>query len=439
MALVPNYYNTNPEKEVLLNRAMQNFAQTGNYLGPEQMNRNRGIMPLPPEYAQENNYLARQMPQMGPPSQQDMIAMFRDVKRNPTKYSQEDLDIVKQLYQDMYGKSLFGVEDTNVLNTIGNFGWELADTAAFGLLPDKIAEKVGLRDITGADDLAKLAGMVGAFFVNPISPATTGTRVAGKILPKAANFFKGAEGATTKVPKFLQGLMGGKTEVSGNLISKALSNENVIRRVGGALGGGFNFETGINPLGMGLGFAFPTGLRGPKGTDVSKPAVSAANIGEDAATSALRGAKMMQADDEFLALVRTNPLMDDIMKTVSTKGKLDGNDVGMLSDKYNVSIKQIREGENLIQMFRSKNRTFRLDQVNEGGPVNMNPLSPEIQAQVNKALGPNIPASTIMNYLPQELKKKFTVEDIDELLGLYTESYGSNGSMLDFINFLKSW
>lgn len=346
MAYIPNYYVPDQIEQIKRQKGLANYTQTGNVLSNSQFNMNQDVIPLPAQYVHQNNYYARQTPEMGPPSQEDIVAMFRDMRRNPTKYSQEDLDIAKDMYSQLFGGNLFRTTDSNMANTLGNAAWELADTAAFGLLPDTMAEDLGLRSLSTADEMAKLAGMVGAFFVNPISPATTGTKVAGKLLPKAANFFKGAEGATTKVPKFLQAAMGGKTEIAGgmgNTIGKFLENPNVARRVGSALGGGFNFETGFNPLGLALGSFFPGG-KAPI-TKADEVASTGSIIDEAIANSNKQ--KLLGYDPTVTMNTQKKGLYDYLFKNYHNPGRnLNEADINNIAQKFNMSQDEILKAWN---------------------------------------------------------------------------------------------
>lgn len=330
MAYASNYYNTNPMEEIVRNQALQNYAQTRNLSGYNDLNQNQGMMPLPPQYAQENNYIARKAPQMGPPSQEDLIAMFSDMKNNPGNYNQQEIDFAKNLYSQMFGGELF---DANVGRALGNAAWEFADTIAFGLLPDQIAENMGVRNLHWSDTAAGTLGSLGAFFT-PMGPVATGSKVASKALPMLGRFAK-AEGKAIKLPEILQKALG-KTEVNIGM-KELLNSDKVAARLGSAIGGGFNFETGVNPLGLAIGAMFPMGV-GKGGASVANDQQTLANIVKESAN----------LDDFMMKAVSSPGGFSYTIKDVAKKFGVAEDEVMRAYNKTVDVIKQMRtEASNL--------------------------------------------------------------------------------------------
>lgn len=213
--------------------------------------------PYPMEMYQQNQYYAPAPIPQGNIAPGDIINALRQVQMNPGDFSKDEIEAAKQMSLEYFGKPLEFKDDAIRMGK--NAAFDFVDTLAFGLIPDKI----GPDKLTSSDEVAGMIGGTAGFFVPGIGPMATGTRLASKVLPSIAKMGTGGVNAVTK----LAGEGAGK--VVGEGASKALGgvtewlgSQNAAARVGSMIGAGFNFEDGINPLGLALGGIFPMGMKG---------------------------------------------------------------------------------------------------------------------------------------------------------------------------------
>jgi len=202
--------------------------------------------PYPMEMYQQGQYYAPAPIPQGNLALGDIINALRDIQMNPGNYSNEEIETAKQMSMDYLGKPLEFKSDLGRMAK--NAAFELADTAAFGLIPDKW----GPSKLTKGDDIAGMVGSTAAFFANPISPIATGSRLAAKLLPNVTKL-------GTKTVQAVEAMTGAEKAIAKGtgMLDKVLADPNTVRRIGSAIGGGFNFEDGINPMGAALGAFFP--------------------------------------------------------------------------------------------------------------------------------------------------------------------------------------
>jgi len=221
-----------------------NYDNTGMSAYPEQM--------MPMNYSYGQAPIPNAVPAPG-----DIMNAILAVQRNPDEFSKDEIERARQYSLEYLGKDL---EFKDSIGRAGkNAAFDFVDTLAFGAIPDKW----GPDKLTQADEIAGMVGSGVGFFMPGVGPMATGTRLAGKFLPSIAKMGTGGVNAVTK----LAGEGAGK--VVGEGASKALdgvtdwlASPQGIARVGSAIGGGFNFEDGINPMGAALGAFFPVGVKG---------------------------------------------------------------------------------------------------------------------------------------------------------------------------------
>lgn len=253
-----DFYVPDQREEILRARGLGNFANTNQMISQADVSQNSTMRAVPATYGQQSNYIARQATPMAAPSEADIRMMFNDMRTNPDNYTDEDIEFGKNLYAQMFGGKLFS---NDVGRAVNNAAFDFADTLMFGLIPDAL----GPKKLSTADDIGGMIGSAGAFFVPGVGPMAMGSKVANKALPAlgklAGRFGSKAGGAGMKIPVIFQKALGKETiDLS---LQGLLNSPKVAARVGGAIGAGFNFEEGINPMGAMLGAAFP--IYGNKG------------------------------------------------------------------------------------------------------------------------------------------------------------------------------
>lgn len=231
----------------------------------------------------------------------DVANAIRQVQKNPNDFSSEEIARARELSMQYFGKDIEFASDIG--RTLKNAAFDAVDSLAFGAIPDAWGEKLGAKKLTPADEIAGMVGSTAAFFVPGIGPMATGTRLAKKILPSIAKMGTGATSAVTK----LAGEGAGKVvgEGAGKVlggVTEWLGSQNAAARVGSMIGAGFNFEEGINPLGLALGGIFPMGMKGAGAID---DAVSVASK-MDAATSKLP----LELEKALVSVIRNGKSVD---------------------------------------------------------------------------------------------------------------------------------
>lgn len=197
--------------------------------------------------------------QQADPPMGDIINAILAVQRNPNVFSNDEIERARE-YSMMYlGKDLVFKDDIG--RAAKNAVFDFVDTLAFGAIPDKM----GPNKLTQADEIAGMIGGGAGFFMPGVGPMATGSRLAKHFLPSVAKV--GAEGGM--VSKLLSSAGEGTGKVVTDVANKGLgvvnnflTSPNTVARVGSAIGGGFNFEDGINPMGAVLGAIFPMGVKG---------------------------------------------------------------------------------------------------------------------------------------------------------------------------------
>ena len=274
-----------------------------------------GLQPIPtnPVYAQ-GAMMSGPVPQTNY-AIGDIMNAIREVQRNPSGFSAEEIARARELSMQYLGKDIDFPD--SVTRTLGNAAFDFVDSLAFGLIPDKI----GPHKLTSADDIAGMVGSTAALFTPGIGPMAVGTKIAKKILPSVAKMGGGAIANVGKVA----GEGAGAAAVEGigkgaGKIAEWLKSPMAAARLGSAIGGGFNFEDGINPMGAVLGALFPMGA----GKGVANAADDAANV-----ASKLGG---ISALDEWM-----NGLVKSEMATKTTKFGGFSDEVSDIAKNFGVS------------------------------------------------------------------------------------------------------
>lgn len=248
----------------------------------------------------------------------DVANAIRQVQKNPNDFSSEEIARARELSMQYFGKDIEFASDIG--RTLKNAAFDAVDSLAFGAIPDAWGEKLGAKKLTPADEIAGMVGSTAAFFVPGIGPMATGTRLAKKILPSIAKMGTGATSAVTK----LAGEGAGKVvgEGAGKVlggVTEWLGSQNAAARVGSMIGAGFNFEEGINPLGLALGGIFPMGMKGAGAIDDAASVASKMDAAtsklplelEKALVSVIRNGKSVDINDMAKAFGMST---DDLMK-----------------------------------------------------------------------------------------------------------------------------
>ena len=116
-----------------------------------------GLQPIPtnPVYAQ-GAMMSGPVPQTNY-AIGDIMNAIREVQRNPSGFSAEEIARARELSMQYLGKDIDFPD--SVTRTLGNAAFDFVDSLAFGLIPDKI----GPHKLTSADDIA---GMIGSTAVS---------------------------------------------------------------------------------------------------------------------------------------------------------------------------------------------------------------------------------------------------------------------------------
>jgi hypothetical protein len=200
----------------------------------------------------------------------DIISTIRDVKLNPGNYSPDEIQRARELSMEYLGKDIHFDEDVGRI--LGNAAYGLGDAITFGLLDYVIPNDIKPHSLTTADKIADFLGNGIAWFT-PVGPMATGTRIASKILPKVGKKLV-TSGVTRAAERALEGTAkAGEAAATASKAGEAaaaaqemmnmqkfgqwLQTKGAAERIGSAIGGGFSFSHGINPLGLALGAVFP--------------------------------------------------------------------------------------------------------------------------------------------------------------------------------------
>ena len=345
-----------------------------------------GLQPIPtnPVYAQ-GAMMSGPVPQTNY-AIGDIMNAIREVQRNPSGFSAEEIARARELSMQYLGKDIDFPD--SVTRTLGNAAFDFVDSLAFGLIPDKI----GPHKLTSADDIAGMIGSTAALFTPGIGPMAVGTKIAEKILPSVAKMGGGAIANVGKVA----GEGAGAAAVEGigkgaGKIAEWLKSPMAAARLGSAIGGGFNFEDGINPMGAVLGALFPMGAGSAAGKAVSKADDAVAGVAgkiDEATATALNQAKAMAKDDAIMEAIKSNPVMEKIANIVGKRGSVSNVEAAALANDYNVTINEVFKAEQMIKEWRKVPRVFASEPPARSDYI-PSPINQDLKAEVSKVMDAN--------------------------------------------------
>lgn len=207
----------------------------------------------------------------------DVVNAIREVQRNPSGFSMDEINRARELSMQYLGKDIEFANDLG--RTVANTLFDAVDTLAFGLIPDSVGEKFGAKKLSSADEIGSMIGSTAALFTPGVGPMAVGTKIAKKFLPSVAKIGTGAIANVGKVAGEGAGAAAVEGAAKGvGKVANWLGSDMAAARIGSAIGGGFNFEDGINPTGAVLGAMFPMGAgKVNKVTSKADEAASVAN------------------------------------------------------------------------------------------------------------------------------------------------------------------
>ena len=316
----------------------------------------------------------------------DILNAILAVQRNPSNFSAEEIAKAREYSMTYFGKDL--TFEDKASRVVGNFLFDALDTLAFGLIPDKI----GPHKLTSADEIAGMIGSTGALFTPGVGPMTVGTKIAKKILPSVAKIGGGAIANVGKVA----GEGAGAAAVEGigkgaGKVAEWLKSPMAAARLGSAIGGGFNFEEGVNPMGAVLGALFPMGVGSKAGAAASKADDAVAGVAgkiDEATATALNQAKAMAKDDAIMEAIKSNPVMEKIANIVGKRGSVSNVEAAALANDYNVTINEVFKAEQMIKEWRKVPRVFASEPPARSDYI-PSPINQDLKAEVSKVMDAN--------------------------------------------------
>ena len=325
----------------------------------------------------------------------DVVNAIREVQRNPSGFSMDEINRARELSMQYLGKDIEFANDLG--RTVANTLFDAVDTLAFGLIPDSVGEKFGAKKLSSADEIGSMIGSTAALFTPGVGPMAVGTKIAEKFLPSVAKIGTEAVSTVSKVAgdaekaTTLMGKVGELAKGSGIAseglagVSKFLNSPTTAARIGSAIGGGFNFEDGINPTGAVLGAMFPMGA----GKTASVKPIPKTGSVSSQMDEAMNVANMVKSDDTFIAMANSNPVFKDIMNITSKRGGISVTDATILAEKHGVSLKEIQEAESFFKKWQSKPRITEVQPVGTQGIYAAAPIDETLKAEVSKVMKAN--------------------------------------------------
>lgn len=292
----------------------------------------------------------------------DVVNAIREVQRNPSGFSMDEINRARELSMQYLGKDIEFANDLG--RTVANTLFDAVDTLAFGLIPDSVGEKFGAKKLSSADEIGSMIGSTAALFTPGVGPMAVSTKIAKKFLPSIAKIGTGAIANVGKVAGEGAGAAAVEGAAKGvGKVANWLGSDMAAARIGSAIGGGFNFEDGINPTGAVLGAMFPMGAKG----------VGAVSKVENVGTQAIKS-----VDDVNAILKNIGPLERGLYKAIKNNAPIDIKEVAKM---FKISEQEVMSKyQNLREVFKRSEQLNAELRVSKGMLLNQGkpPIPPTV-------------------------------------------------------------